>query len=117
MSKLLKKHLSEPWFSLVMLGKKKYEGRLNKGDFSMLNIGDVITFFNDDFGIHREFSVQVTKIRKYESFLLFLTSKLRKTLPSISTIEQGITVYRNYYTPKDEADYGIIAIKMKTIEL
>ena len=26
------KHVSEPWFSLIKLGIKKCEGRLNKGD-------------------------------------------------------------------------------------
>jgi len=111
----MKKHLSEPWFSLVMLDKKKYEGRLNKGEFSSLKVGNVITFFNDDFSIHREFSVEVTKIKKYTSFLFFLTSKLYKALPSVSTIKEGITVYRNYYSENDEKKYGIIAIKIKKI--
>ena len=37
------KHLSEPWFSLIKLRKKRVEGRLNKGDFSLMKKGDLIT--------------------------------------------------------------------------
>jgi ASC-1-like (ASCH) protein len=38
------KHLSEPWFSLIKIGSKKCEGRLNKGDFSKMKKGDYILF-------------------------------------------------------------------------
>ena len=37
-----KKHLSEPWFSLVKLNIKTIEGRLIKGDFSKMKINDII---------------------------------------------------------------------------
>ena len=51
-----KKHLSEPWFSLIKLNLKTVEGRLNKGDFSKMNIGDTI-IFNKDFE-YREIKVK-----------------------------------------------------------
>ena len=38
------KHLSEPWFSLVKLKIKTVEGRLNKGIFVNLKVGDIIEF-------------------------------------------------------------------------
>ena len=31
----IKKHLSEKWFTILMLGLKTVEGRLNKGDFKL----------------------------------------------------------------------------------
>ena len=48
---MYKKHLSEPWFSLVHQKKKTSDGRLNKGDFkamNRLNKEDIIEFFNND---------------------------------------------------------------------
>ena len=33
---LYTKNLSEPWFTLIKLGLKKCEGRLNKGDFAKM---------------------------------------------------------------------------------
>ena len=38
------KHLSEPWFSLIKLGLKTCEGRLNKGEFSKMKVNDTIEF-------------------------------------------------------------------------
>jgi ASC-1-like (ASCH) protein len=43
------KNLSEPWFSLIKIGLKTCEGRLNKGDFSLMKKGDYIIFENNDF--------------------------------------------------------------------
>ncbi len=31
-SKLFRKHLSEPWFNLIMIDSKTIEGRINQGD-------------------------------------------------------------------------------------
>lgn len=42
-------HVSEPWFSLILLGIKKVEGRLNKGRFGEMKEGDIIEWYNDDF--------------------------------------------------------------------
>ena len=111
----MSKHLSEPWFSLIYCKKKKYEGRLNKGYFANLKVGDTITFFNDDFDIHREFTVEVKKIKLFKSFEELLQKKLKKCLPSINNINDGIKIYRKYYSKEDEDTYGIIAIKIKVI--
>jgi ASC-1-like (ASCH) protein len=47
------KHLSEPWFSLIKIGAKTCEGRLNKGEFSIMKKGDKIIFINNDFDFQR----------------------------------------------------------------
>jgi ASC-1-like (ASCH) protein len=47
---IYEKNLSEPWFSLIKLRIKKVEGRLNKGDFANMNIGDFILFTNNELG-------------------------------------------------------------------
>ena len=60
-----KKHLSEPWFSLIKVGQKKCEGRLNKGDFSKMKKDDILQFENNDFGFARSFTCKITSIRKY----------------------------------------------------
>ena len=41
---IYEKNLSEPWFSLIKFRIKMVEGRLNKGDFANMNIGDFILF-------------------------------------------------------------------------
>ena len=60
-------HLSEPWFTLVLLGLKKIEIRLYKNRFRNYKVDDVITFYNDDFS-HRYVKVKIVNINLYESF-------------------------------------------------
>jgi ASC-1-like (ASCH) protein len=111
-----KKNLSEPWFSLIQLGIKKYEGRLNKGDFSKMNKGDILIFENNDFGFLRSFRCQIKNTKQYNTFREFLERKtLKKCLPGIDTIDNGVKVYYKYYTKQDENKHKIISIRMKVV--
>lgn len=108
-------HLSEPWFSLISTGLKTVEGRINKGKFAALAIGDIITFYNDDYN-HREISVKVTRKTTYPDFKTYLeTETLAQTVPGQPTIEHGLAVYYKYYTKELESEYGIIAIGIEVI--
>ena len=110
------KNLSEPWFSLIKVGLKKVEGRLNKSDFNKMNIGDIIIFENNNFNIKRTLKVKITKIKYYSSFTDYLTTeKLNRCLPGIDTIEDGLAVYYAFYSKKNEDKFGIISIKIKVI--
>lgn len=107
------KHLSEPWFSLIKLGIKKCEGRLNKGDFSEMKKGDFIIFENNDFGFLRSFRTKITSINNYESFENYLENeKLESCLPGIESMEEGISIYYKYYKKEDEEQYKIKAIRL-----
>ena len=111
-----KKHLSEPWFTLIKLGIKKCEGRLNKGEFSEMNKNDYIIFQNNDFGFLRELKCKITSIHNYISFKEYLEKEtLHKCLPGIDDIKDGINIYYKYYTKEDELKYKIIAIRLKVI--
>lgn len=107
------KHLSEPWFSLITVGLKTVEGRLNKGDFSKMEVGELIEWKNDDF---KERSI-VTKIvgkKEYKSFKEYLEGEgLNKCLPGIPTLEHGLSVYYKYFTKEDEEKYGVVAISIE----
>ena len=108
------KHLSEPWFSLIKIGAKKCEGRLNKGDFALMKKGDYIIFENNDFAVSRTFRCEVTSIHHYNSFENYLRAEtLAKCLPGIDTIEHGVSIYHEYYKPEDEATYKIVAIRLR----
>jgi ASC-1-like (ASCH) protein len=112
MSKTINKNISEPWFSLIKLGLKTVEGRLNKGDFTILNKGDCIQIVNTELGFMRYYTIKITSVHKYKSFKEYLEKeKLEKCLPGIDTIEDGIKVYYKYYSKEDEDKYNIIAIR------
>ena len=111
----IKKHLSEPWFTLVMLGLKTVEGRLNKGSFKELDVGNIITFYNDD-AIYREFNVKVTKINIHNNFEIYLRKEtLNKSLPGFTRIKDGVEVYYKYFTKEDEEKYRVKAFTLELV--
>ena len=98
---IYEKNLSEPWFSLILLKNKTVEGRLNKGDFSNMNIGDIIVFTNNELGFDRKFEIKNINYLQSET--------LERCLPGISNLEDGINIYYKYYTKSDESKYKIKA--------
>ena len=107
---IYEKNLSEPWFSLIKLRIKKVEGRLTKGDFANMNIGDFILFTNNELGFERKFKIEIKGISYYENFQTYLeTETLERCLPGIEDIENGLNVYYKYYKKSDELEYKIIA--------
>jgi len=107
-----KMHLSEPWFTLISLGLKKTEGRLNKGKFQDLREGDIIEWYNDDFK-HRSCLTKIIKKIEYNSFAEYLQREgLDDCLPGISDLETGLSVYYKYYSKENEKQFGVVAIQL-----
>ena len=105
------KSVAEPWFSLILLGLKTVEGRLNKGAFAKMQKGDTIIFTNDDFKLNRTVEVVIKDIRHYKTFRTYLTTQgLDKCLPGFDTIDDGLKVYHLYYPPSVEVKHGVLAI-------
>ncbi len=112
--KLIKK-VNEPWFTLIGMGLKTSEGRLCKGDFSRLGVGDKIQWTNDSLGFVRKIETEVVKIVKYPSFAKFVQGEtITSTLPAhgVNTYKQAVDVYRMYYTVAQEREHGVLAIRL-----
>ncbi len=114
--KIITKNVSEPWFSLIKLGIKSVEGRLNKGDFKDLRIDDIIIWTNDDLGFYREFKTKIIHKKNYDTFEDYLLNEgLDKCLPGIENIEDGLKVYFKYYTKQQEKEFGILVLELQKI--
>ena len=60
---------------------------------------------------------KIIKIVNYKSFREYLTQEgLKRTLPSIKTLDEGVNIYYQYYTKENEDKYGILAIYIKLIK-
>ena len=116
-AKRFRKHISEPWFSLIMIDSKTIEGRLNQGDWAEMREDDKIDFYNEDFGLKREFRVVIVSKKVYTSFETYLqTEGLHKTLPSIEKMEDGLKIYRMFYKSEEEIKSGVIALELKVLK-
>ncbi len=116
MVKHYRKHLSEPWFILISVGCKTVEGRLNQGDWTSMEEGDQIDWYNEDYGIKRELRTVILSKRIYPSLTYYLhTEGLHKTLPTIKDVQDGLKIYYSYYKSTDEEKYGIVAFELKVV--
>lgn len=104
--------LADPWFNLVKSGQKTIEGRLKKNKFATIKPNDNWVIFNHDKSEH--FFVRIDKVISYTSFEEYLSQEgLKRTLPNVRTIVEGVEICRQYYTEEQETTYGIIAIHLE----
>jgi len=116
MSTTFKKNISEPWFSLMKLGMKTCEGRLQKGDFINIKENDILVIENHELGFPRSFCAIVQSIQTYSTFTQFLEKEsLVDCLPGIETIQEGEQVYYQYYSKQEEKKYGVLSLRMKVL--
>jgi len=109
-------HVSEPWFSFIKIGLKTVEGRLNKGRFEEMKVGQIVEWKNNDFS-ERTVLTKIIAKNKYASFAEYLNKeKLRKCLPGFDTNKEGVDVYYKYYSKEKEEQYGIVAIHLELLK-
>jgi ASC-1-like (ASCH) protein len=104
--------VKNPWFDFIAQGKKTVEGRLNRGLFKRINVGNIIYWINKNLKI----KTIITYKKEYSSFKEMLQQEeLSKVLPNKSSVDDGVAVYRQYYSQKDEED-GVVAIGLQITE-
>ena len=106
-------HINHEWFQHLVSKAKVIEGRLYDEKRRRISRGDYILFkCRDDETIY----CRVLNVRVYDSFKDMLTSEgLDKVLPGVSNVEEGVKVYRRYYSEIDERTYGVIALELEAI--
>ena len=101
--------IKQPWFNLIKSGKKTIEGRVNAGLFARLEKNNVIQWLHQNM----KCKVKIIDIRKYDSFRTMLEKEgLDKILPNIDNIDDGVKLFRKYYSEEKERN-GVVAIEME----
>ncbi|KAJ3671525.1 hypothetical protein LUZ60_007604 [Juncus effusus] len=99
-------HVQEPYFSHLKDGTKKVEGRLATGNYNKVTEGSLLLF-------NKCLLLRVERITKYSSLHEMLqVEKLENVLPGVSTIQEGVAVYRKFYTEEREKANGVFAISV-----
>ena len=103
---MLKISINKRAFRNIICSNKKIEGRLYKGVFSKVGIGDIFTFYNDN----ESCDVKIIKINCYNNFYEMLSNEnLKNLLPYCSNINEGINLYNKIYK-KNFDKYKVLAI-------
>lgn len=109
-----KNHRSEPYFTFLKNGQKTIEGRIRRGKYAEISAGDLIDVFNND---ETEYvKVKVKRVANYQSIREMLTKEpLKKVLPDAENVDQGVEIYRKFYTEVEEKEYGVVAIEVELL--
>lgn len=105
--------LDDPWFMLVESRVKTIEGRLRKGKFVDVAPGmelEILSKRGDAIRAH------IVAIRHYSSFREYLLQEgLERTLPGVLSLDDGVEVYRRYYSQGLDEICGVVAMEMLLI--
>ncbi len=107
-------NVGDPWFSHIRAGAKTIEGRLHKGKFAELKVGDALVIAKSGGNARSKRVVAVvSRVARYASFEAYLSQEgLARTLPGVATIKEGVDVYRQFYAADLEKAHGVAAIHM-----
>ena len=103
-------------FFFIKNGQKNIEGRLNKGKFKELKVGDILSVGKNEKDLDR-FDVLVIDKKEYKTFFeMIKTEGLENVLPDKSDVESGVKdVYYKFYSREKEKEFGVLAIKIKRV--
>lgn len=106
--KVIPFNVKEPYKSLLLQWKKTVEWRLNKGKFADLKVWDCLKF--EDTGE----VLEVENLTYYPTFQSMLENEwLKHVLPWISSIQEWVAIYHQFYTPVQESEFGVLSIEIK----
>lgn len=108
----------------IIAGRKTIEGRLDRGKFAEYQVGDKVWLRRDyrdeggqlRDGEPRQALVEIIAIRHYSSMREMVdTEGYEHVIPSARSLEDAIAEYDKYYSPQDQAKYGVLAIEFKVL--
>lgn len=102
-------NVQEPYFTFIKEGRKTVEGRLHKGKFAEMEVGDHV-LAND------ELEVKVIGKKVYTSFREMIEQEgIERVIPNANTIEEAEAVYYKFYTKEQEKEFGVLALELELI--
>ena len=104
--KIIEINVQEPYFSSILSGEKTVEGRLHKGKYLDLQIGDILK-------INNEVEFNVVGKNVYTTFREMIEGEgLKNVIPDKETVEEAVSVYYKFFSEEDELKYGVVGIKI-----
>ena len=113
---MIRKHISKPWLQYIISETKTFEGRVNKGFWKDLKIGDTFVLYDGT----SEATVQVSSLTYFRDFgdaWFILQDKLiPNDICNIVTISDARKMYSQYFSQDDIKKYGVVAVGLNLIK-
>lgn len=101
-------NVQEPYHSFIINGQKTIEGRLNKGKFATINVGDILEIEPE--------KIQFDVIQKniYSDFKSMIEKEgIKNVISDKQNIDRAVNIYYKFYTKEQEKEFGVVAIKIR----
>jgi len=103
-----------PWLDWIDNGIKEYEGRLNRGIFKTMKIGDKVIWY--DRRSNKRVKTEIVKLEYYKNFEEAFDELGNKLVPiNNATVEIVNGLYSKYFTKQEIEMSGVVAIGLKVI--
>lgn len=107
---LFKINVQEPYYQYITTGEKPVEGRLDKGKFSRMRVGDYLL-------INDESKFKIKRKTKYNSFQEMIEAEgVENVVPDKKEVEEAANVYYNFFTKEQEQEFGVVAIEISKMD-
>ena len=105
--------LNSPWFELVRSGQKQYEGRRYSGNVMKYQVGDRLRIQKWGDSKEPSYTAEITAIFRFQTFEQALVQlPLNEVLPGITSIAEGIEVYKRYVSLPTQLKDGVCMIQL-----
>ena len=109
---LHKMKLRQYFFDKIKSSEKIYEIRLYDEKRKLISVGDEILFSGQE--IQKEtLLTEVVELKCFRTFEEMCKTIALAEIGLNGTIEDAVSVYRQFYSIEEEKQYGVIAIKIK----
>ena len=113
-------HIVEPYYTLIKSGIKSVEGRKISEKWKNIRKDDIVTITSDDDN-KPPFDVKVTGVTLYLPSLkdplteYLNVETLTRTLPGISSIDEGRNIYLQWSTEKEIKEMGMMGVQIQVL--
>lgn len=110
--KSIKNPTTTPWLDWIETGVKKYEGRINRDQWTQMKVNDIIVFTAKN----KTLSVVITDFKYYADFAQAFDDLGSEMVPIQNADRNSVTaIYSKFYKDADIAKHGVVMVGVKPI--
>lgn len=109
--------LNTPWYEHVLSGRKRYEGRRYFGRVKSYKVGDTVVIKHHTDVTKASYQMKISNIQLFKSFehaltVFYATNTIDLILPNITSIQDGIEIYKKYVSIPTQIRDGVSIIQL-----
>lgn len=102
------------YFDQIKSGAKAVEGRKRTAKWASLRMGDEFLLKCKD--SEEQLKVRIVGINEYADLKAYLMGEdLNRALPGITSLEEGIAIYKQWWTDTEIATHGILGLQLLVV--